>query len=266
MKYKCDMVKDLMPLCLDHEATKASEQTVIEHLAECKDCTAYYEEMVKDLMPAEKKMNFESKYRELANRLRKGKMVRMIVAVLVWGATLIWAVYALGYRTNSRAAVELSGKLNDPSVLLGSYEWKNNCHFYFYDNMACYEVVTAERNVLGWKQFDTWLNWPKWSLYDGREEGTGIDVTGELCHYRYDEGVQLFPVVVHDERVKSMEVTCYGKTETKEILPETFTLFAFDAISGQSDALEAVAYDGEGKALYRYEKKNGYWVFVPVEE
>ena len=34
MKYRCDMVKDLMPLCLDHEASESSEQTVIEHLAE----------------------------------------------------------------------------------------------------------------------------------------------------------------------------------------------------------------------------------------
>jgi len=266
MKYKCDMVKDLMPLCLDHEATKASEQTVIEHLAECKACADYYEEMVKDLMPSEKKKTFENKYRELAKRLRKEKMVWRIVAALIWGVTLVFALYAWGYRTNSLAAVELSGKLNESSELLGSYEWKKDCHFYFYDNMACYEVVTAERSVLGWKQFDTWLNWPKWSLYDGRVEGTGIDVTGELCHYRYDEGVQLFPVVVHDEKVKSMEVTCYGKTETKEILPGTFTLFAFDAVSGQSDALEAVAYDGDGGPLYRYEKKNGYWVFVPVEK
>ena len=48
MKYRCDMVRDLMPLCLDHEASESSEQTVIERLAECKECTKeFYSELKK---------------------------------------------------------------------------------------------------------------------------------------------------------------------------------------------------------------------------
>ena len=270
MKYKCDVVKDLMPLCLDHEATKASEQTVIEHLAECKECATYYEALDKDVLPTEEKKEFENNYRMLAERLRKRKITRkifsMVVIALAWCVVCICLAYAAGYRTNSRAAVELSGKINGSSELLGCYEWKEDRHFYFYESMACYDVVAADRSVFGWKQFDFWLNWPKWSLYDGREGETGIDVTGDMCHYRNDEGVQLFPVMVHDERVKTVEVTCYGKTETKEILPETFTLFTFDAVDGQSSWVEAVAYDENGKVIYRYDKKDGYRVFVPVEE
>ena len=46
MKYKCDMVKDLMPLCLDHEASESSEQTVIEHLAECRECSKYFTSVI----------------------------------------------------------------------------------------------------------------------------------------------------------------------------------------------------------------------------
>ena len=266
MKYKCDVVKDLMPLCLDHEATKASEQTVIEHLAECKECAAYYEALDKDVLPTEEKKEFENNYRMLAERLRKRKVAWKVLTVLVCCVMFACILYAGGYRTNSRAAAELSGRLNESSKLLGSYEWKKNCHFYFYESLACYEVVTADRSVLGWKQFDSWLNWPKWSLYDGIEGENGIDVAGAVCHYRYDEGVQLFPVVSHDARVKTVEVTCYGKTETKEVPPEEFTLFTFDAVSGQINTVEATAYDAEGKVLYRLEDQEACRVFVPVEE
>lgn len=266
MKYKCDVVKDLMPLCLDHEATKASEQTVIEHLTECKECAAYYEALDKDVLPTEEKKEFENNYRALAERLRKRKVAWKVLTVLVCCVMFSCILYAWGFRTNSRAAAELSGRLNESSKLLGSYEWKKNCHFYFYESLACYEVVTADRSVLGWKQFDSWLNWPKWSLYDGIEGKSGIDVAGAVCHYRYDEGVQLFPVVSHDARVKTVEVTCYGKTETKEVLPEEFTLFTFDAVSGQINTVEATAYDAEGKVLYRLEDQEACRVFVPVEE
>ena len=266
MKYKCDVVKDLMPLCLDHEARKASEQTVIEHLAECRECAAYYEELGKDVLPTEEKKEFENNYRVLADRLRKRKFVWKVLTVLVCCVMFACILYAWGYRTNSRAAVELSGKINGSSELLGSYEWKEDRHFYFYESMACYDVVAADRSVFGWKQFDFWLNWPKWSLYDGREGETGIDVTGDMLHYRNREGVQLFPIMVYDTKVKTVEVTCFGKTETKEVLPKTFTLFTFDAVDGQDNWVEAVAYDGDGRVLYRYEKKDGYRVFVPVEE
>ena len=50
MKYKCDMVKDLMPLCLDESATEVSEQVVIEHMAECKNCEEYYRLLNKEII------------------------------------------------------------------------------------------------------------------------------------------------------------------------------------------------------------------------
>ena len=76
MKYKCDMVKDLMPLCLDHEATEASEQTVIEHLVECKECTKYYEALGKEMKPMEEHNDKDNKYIQLAAKIRKRKKDR----------------------------------------------------------------------------------------------------------------------------------------------------------------------------------------------
>lgn len=74
--------------------------------------------------------------------------------------------------------------------------------------------------------------------------------------------MQLFPVRVYDENVKSIEVTCFEQTQTKEVTPEGMVLFTFDAVLGQSNIVEATAYDAMGNAVYRMENQNGMWVWV----
>lgn len=96
-------------------------------------------------------------------------------------------------------------------------------------------------------------------MYD---ENIGIETAGELCHFRYDEGVQLFPVRVYDENVKSIEVTCFEQTQTKEVTPGGVVLFTFDAVGG-SNEIEATAYDAMGNAIYRLGEN---YIWVPVEE
>lgn len=45
MKYKCEIVRDLMPLYLDGIASTQSRQMVDEHLSECKECTTLFSKM-----------------------------------------------------------------------------------------------------------------------------------------------------------------------------------------------------------------------------
>ena len=263
MKYRCDMVKDLMPLCLDHEASESSEQTVIEHLAECKECSKYYEALGKEMEPIKEQDDKENKYVRLASKLRKKrKITAAFITLFVCIFCFSCLCYANGYRLSSRAAADLSGRLKDVSQMVACYEWKDDLHFYIYDSYSCYDVVHVERTLLGWKQFDTYLNWPKWSMY---EENIGIEVAGANLHFRYDEGVQLFPFMVYDENVKSIEVTCFEQTQTKEITPGGMVLFTFDAALGQSNEdVEATAYDENGNAVYRLETQNGRWVWVSI--
>lgn len=264
MKYRCDMVRDLMPLCLDHAATEASEQTVIDHLTECKECTKYYEALEKELNPMSESGEMENKYVSLAKKLRRRKkIIGGLIGLLVW----IWCVlclnYASGYRLDSRAAANLSGRLKDVSQEIVCFEWKDDLHFYIYDSYSCYDVIGVEKTWIGWKRMDNYLNWPKWSIYD---ETIGIELAGTLCHFRYDEGVQIFPVIPYDEDIKSIEVTCYGQTKKEEVQAGKVTLFTFDAIYGQSNTLEAVAYDVHGTIIYRLESQDGHWAWISADE
>ena len=263
MKYRCDMVKDLMPLCLDHEASESSEQTVIEHLAECKECSKYYEALGKEMEPIKEQDDKENKYVRLASKLRKKrKITAAFIALFVWIFCFSCLCYANGYRLSSKAAADLSGRLKDVSQIIACYEWKDDLHFYIYDSYSCYDVVHVKRTLLGWKQFDTCLNWPKWSIY---EENIGIETAGSTLHFRYDEGVQLFPVRVYDENVKSIEATCFGQTQTKEVASGEVVLFTFDApLEHSNEEVEATAYDESGNAVYRLGIQNGELIWVSI--
>ena len=48
----CNIIKDLMPLYIDQCCSKESEKAVTEHLTECKDCKALYEDMKSSDIPA----------------------------------------------------------------------------------------------------------------------------------------------------------------------------------------------------------------------
>lgn len=259
MKYRCDMVRDLMPLCLDQAASASSEQTVIEHLAECKECSKYYEEIGKEMEPIEKKEDSENNYVKLASKLRKRKKITgALIGFFVGLFCFICLNYAYGYRLNSKDAADLSGRLYGTSQLIASFEWKDDYHFYIFDSNDCYHVIPVERSILGWKQFDVYINWPKWSVYD---KNTGIETAGALCNFRYDEGVQLFPVRVYDEKVKSIEVTCFGKTQKKEVKSGDVVLFTFDAVNASSNVIEATAYDAMGNVIYRLNEEH---IWEPV--
>ncbi len=259
MKYRCDMVRDLMPLCLDHEASESSEQTVIEHMVECKECTKYYEALGEEIDPIGEQRDKEKEFVKLASKMRKRKKITAIfITSFVWLFCFICLTYASGYRLSPKAAADLSGRLYGGPQMIACYEWKDDLHFYIYDSYNCYDVVPVERTLLGWKQFNVFINWPKWSVYD---ENIGIETAGELCHFRYDEGVQLFPVRVYDENVKQIVVTCYEQTQTKEVTSGEVVLFTFDAV-GQSNKIEATAYDAMGNAIYRLGEN---YIWVPVE-
>lgn len=264
MKYRCDMVKDLMPLCLDHAATESSEQTVIEHLAECKECTKYYEDLGKEMAPMKEHSEKDNKFVKLATKIRKRRIgVRVLIGIFVSIWYFVCTNYASGYRLNSRAAADLSGRLIDISEEIACYEWKDNYHFYIYDSYSCYDVIGVEKTWHGWKQIDNNLNWPKWSVYD---ENIGIEVAGAVCFFRYDEGVQIFPIIPYDENVKTVKVTCYEQTQTKEVKTGEVALFTFDAIDGQSNTVEATAYDAMGNTIYRLETQDNHWIWVPATE
>lgn len=268
MKYKCDMVQDLMPLCVDGSATETSKAVVVEHLAECKTCVAYYEELNKELSVESEEEQPSSKYVALAKRIRKRKYIsRSIIALIIIVVYAGIMNFALGYRMKAQSAADLSGRLNTKSVVIGSYPWKGRI-FYFYDSDSCYDVVGVRKTWHGWVKQDNCLNWPKiYKENDDYGELEGIQMVGTLYFWEYDEGIQLVPMMVLDEEVKKLEVSCFGRTKTVEPSTEELTFVTFEnSDTSLSNEIQGNAYDAKGELLYTLESKYGYRMWIPVAE
>ncbi len=84
---KCDVVKDLLPLYIDGIASEASRQEVEEHLQECEECRAIYDQMKAPVGD----MNITSPDKEI-NFLKKIKINQLKSILIIIGAMLLFFV------------------------------------------------------------------------------------------------------------------------------------------------------------------------------
>ncbi|MCR4645191.1 MAG: zf-HC2 domain-containing protein [Oscillospiraceae bacterium] len=91
MKYECDVIRDLMPLCAEGMASEASERTMQAHLAECKDCAAEWESYKDGSVPfPETEVPEETKqYAKTAKRVKRKHIRLLAVAVLTTVIVLV---------------------------------------------------------------------------------------------------------------------------------------------------------------------------------
>lgn len=93
MKNKCDVAKDLMPLCIDGVASEESQQYVDEHVAQCRACELIYGEMRNALpqMTAEKE---NAALEKAAKAIHTKRTIRALWAVIMGMAALMIALLA----------------------------------------------------------------------------------------------------------------------------------------------------------------------------
>lgn len=295
MKYNCELIQDLMPLCMDHMASEESRKAVAEHLAECPECEGFYKRMENAETVQEKfsqpsgtdcyrhttdtgqtgteEIDSEPKnadYAEVARRLRRRRLRNCILLILFILVMFQFAViclnFAAGYRFTPIAAAGLENKLNPESVLLGEYDWGSR-RFYFYD-CKNYYIITGARS--------TWHGWTNESYYFVREKKAkpdAVEITGALCYGADDRNtaLQLLSVKCHDERIAYMEVSFFGKKEEKEIINDDVVIFAIE-VEDKTEQLvntpAGTAYDADGNALYylrETEDLNWEWIEAALQ-
>jgi hypothetical protein len=250
MKYKCEMVRDLMPLCVDDVASETSKKIVVEHIAECKECVDYYSKMVNEI-PLHTEYSEENKgYIEIARKIRKRKILIRTTLTIVICLTFIFLLnYSSGYRFTAEAAASLSGRLNISSELIGNYDWGDS-QFYIYNNVTSYDVVTVNSHWNGWKAVDNCLVWPKYN-----EDTGGIINTGSMYYWSDRNskcGIQLFPVIVKDSNVARIEISTFGKTRSIEAETNELTIITFENDNRSlTNEVTGSAYDSSGNVLYQ---------------
>lgn len=267
MKYKCDMIRDLMPLCVDNAATQASKNVVVEHIAECKECEKFYSQVNNEIL-LDSDCSQESKgYVAIAKKIKKRKLLtRSLIALIVFVAFELLLNYAIGYRFTAESAAALSGKLNASSELIGSYDWDES-QFYIYSSENSYEVVTVSKQWNGWIAKDNYLIWPKYNV----DKGTIVNAG---CLYYWTDtndkfGIQIFPIIVEDSNVASVSVTVFNKKQIVNVETNKLTILTFenkDPLLGNQAT--GYAYDSDGNILYQLveSKETMRWVWQKVSE
>lgn len=84
MKHNCDVVRDLMPLCIDDTASQESRKTVLAHVSECDDCLKVYEEMKQALPPNDAPDELRPEVKLIARARRRRLWKRLIAFALVF--------------------------------------------------------------------------------------------------------------------------------------------------------------------------------------
>ena len=114
MKYNCDIVRDLMPLCVDGTASEPSRQMVGEHVLECRDCMQMYHEMRTEV-PKEPPVDrdatpFRSTVRRLRRKRNKRRTLLMLAGVIVGLALVLGGLYVLHCMTYVYNHVSANGE------------------------------------------------------------------------------------------------------------------------------------------------------------
>lgn len=247
MKYNCDMIQDLIPLCIDGAASKPSEKAVTEHLADCMKCQNYYEQINKstEVYDPGEAINVERlQYKELAKKLVIYRFLRRILIAAFCMIVVMSALYyGDGYRMTSLAATKTSKWVNQDSKLVADYNW-GDWHFFFYENVSMYNsVITNKRNFL-WKEQNNnfWLE----------KTGDGLNLAGWINFYTdFKGGIIILPIQNKTSETLDVEISFGNQKIRKKIKADETELFVHEFKEASEDnETSGYAFSIDGRLLY----------------
>ena len=94
-KRDCQIARDLMPLCADKAASEGSKAFVNEHMAECRECAAYYQGMMSrfPVKTDAERRDERQEFGRVTRRLKRSRRLRIILiflAALLLGYTVMY--------------------------------------------------------------------------------------------------------------------------------------------------------------------------------
>ena len=272
MKYECDMICDLMSLCADGMASKASEQAVREHLAECKTCTEEWNLINKSVKTYSKESVPEEikQYHKTARRIRRHHLIRTALTFSI-ASLLSWWIfinpYSEGVRFTAKQAAAVAfdynqnGKklhaLAEPLILENGSRifWMTDGEGYFY-------TAAVHRNLHTYGFWEAYAGAKYW-YRSNEKENSGL----YYFEYSSDAAEQKYLISCYQEHSSAEHVTltAFGETITKSFNENGLAVFAYPANdSEQSEHVTGFASDAQGHVIYELyfdeQKKYYYWV------
>lgn len=271
MKYECDVIRDLMPLCAEGMASEASERTMQAHLAECRDCAEEWESFKDGSAPfPETEVPEETKqYAKTAKRV-KHRIIRLIVIAVVTtvlvlvGIMLVNTFVIAGGRFTPHAAARSGLKknsFNDPVESIST--------FYPADGTESICILrytdpeTNQEKLLATYTFRAGICWFLGGVLGDMEipAEKGVYAVTHPLRFAYYDSYYYF---VTDPAVTEITLTCGDKTYTSQVAadasPDLFCQIYLDhryRTIGE-ETVTGTACDADGNVLYTLQGEN--WV------
>lgn len=97
-KKECQVMRDLMPLCIDGAASEASRELVVKHVWECEECAKVYAEMQGHLLaPKEAQDYLDAAARKLHRRRRNKRWLLIALTALLTAIVIVAGIWGYQY-------------------------------------------------------------------------------------------------------------------------------------------------------------------------
>ncbi len=97
-KKECQVMRDLMPLCIDGAASEASRELVVKHVWECEECAKTYAEMQGHLLtPKETPDYLDEAARKLRKRRKNKRRLLVALTALLTAFVLVAGIFGYQY-------------------------------------------------------------------------------------------------------------------------------------------------------------------------
>lgn len=260
MKYDCDLIKDLLPLYSDKEASEFSMKVVSEHLHECEECLQYYQNVkntTDKYSQAPSVSDVPDGYLTLAKRLRRTKWYwRLCTGFLVGLIISFSLMYAEGNRLNPLRAAHAGSVVSQNARLLATVPMRKERVLYIYEDNGLYRDVDVIYNFPFWKYVN---KWPNRYIVDP-EAGIQMLTKASYRNSLTDSLYLVFAIAVNDTRVAYVELGKEGKLQRQNVDSQV-TVFFWDESGNKDDSsimsniikdseLEGKAYASDGTILY----------------
>lgn len=275
MKFECDLIRDLMPLCADDAASEASKKAVQTHIAVCTECAREWDSIRGELTVSADAPPPEPKYADAAKKYRINRLCRLIfcmvtVILLCFG----WWVSPLsrGHFTALgavRAAIQQENRhtlsdLSDYEVVY-QYDWKTKDTVTFWimpRNTPKIYTIDVERGK--WNLY--YERGGSYKPYDPNQNVVLLDMTGDET-----EDIFYYGIYAKDSDVHTVRMTFDGKTVSETVDEKRFCalMFHWSEINSLYD-IRGEALDADGNLLYTMETtrdkyNNPHYDWIPPQ-
>lgn len=275
MKFDCDLIRDLMPLCADDAASESSKKAVQTHIAVCTECAREWDSIRGGLTVSADAPPPVDKYAAAAKKYRIKRLCCIIlytfaVILLVIG----WQVSPLsdGHFTPEGAVRGAMRQLGRNTVsdysdyeIVYRYDWKNKDAVSFWvlsEHTQRFFVFDIERR--------------RWNLYFDRGGAGGwYDPTQGVVLLSMaeneTEAFSYYGIYAKEPDVHTIRMTIDGKTVSGTVDEKRFCALMLDW--SEIDSLYDIhgeALDADGNVLYTMETTrdkygNPHYDWIPAQ-